>query len=332
MEQTVTSNIPEKKRNFLQYILFAFIILTLFIVAINWCISYLRQPPDKFPVGEQIEVTSGMSIKNISHLLQVRNVVRSNWLLNFILLTKYNPFDIKASTYVFSEPLDVFAVAKRLSEGDFNSNLIRFTHLEGERASHIVDTAEKLLVDFNKESFLTEATPLEGKLFPDTYFVPVNYSAHELIVSMLKNYEKNIAPLRDKISFSHFTEQEIITLASIVEREANSVESMHLVAGILLNRLDVGMPLQVDASMEYVLDKSLKELLPEDLEIDSPYNTYLYAGLPPTPIGNPGLSSILAVLDSTKSKYLYYITDEDGTFHYATSFEEHKNNIARYLR
>jgi UPF0755 protein len=92
------------------------------------------------------------------------------------------------------------------------------------------------------------------------------------------------------------------------------------------------MPLQADASIEYVLNKPLKELTPDDLKIDSPYNTYLNKGLPPTPIGNPGADAINAVIDPTPTDYLFYITGTDGTFYYAETYEEHKRNIARYLK
>ncbi len=105
-----------------------------------------------------------------------------------------------------------------------------------------------------------------------------------------------------------------------------------MVAGILQNRLTLGMPLQADASVEYILEKPLSELTPEDLKINSPYNTYLNDGLPPTPIGNPGINAILAVLSPTESDYLFYITGDDGKFYYAKTFDEHRVNIAKYLR
>ena len=124
----------------------------------------------------------------------------------------------------------------------------------------------------------------------------------------------------------------MIILASILEREANDEQSMKIVSGILQNRLKHGMALQVDASIEYVLDKSLSALTSEDLKIDSPYNTYLHTGLTPTPIGNPGLQAIDAVLHPAKTEYLYYITDADGHFHYAKTFEEHKRNVTKYLQ
>ena len=332
MEQTVTPQITSKKLGILKKILVGSSIFLLIIFLIIWYISYLQKPPTDFPLNEPIEIIHGQSVREISHLLQMRNVIQSNWLLNFILLTKYNPSDIKASTYIFTEPVNTFAVAKRLSLGDFTSNLIRFTHMEGERVSQIADSANELLANFDKQSFLTEAVPLEGKLFPDTYFIPKNYSAHELLVMMLTNYEKKLVPIRELINQSPLSENEVITLASIIEREANSLEPMKYVSGILQNRLGLGMPLQVDASLEYILDKTLSELKPSDLKIISPYNTYLNSGLPPTPIGNPGLKSIQAVLNPIQSDYLYYITDDLGNFHYANTFTEHKANIAKYLR
>ena len=145
-------------------------------------------------------------------------------------------------------------------------------------------------------------------------------------------YNEEIKLLETKISAQSLSLDEIIVLASIIEREANTPESKHLVSGILQNRLAEGMYLQVDASLEYVLDKPLSELTPEDLKIDSPYNTYLYKGLPPTPIGNPGLESIMAVLEPAQSDYFFYITDTDGEFYYAKNFEEHRKNVAKYLR
>ena len=135
-----------------------------------------------------------------------------------------------------------------------------------------------------------------------------------------------------QIQASKLSIDEILILASIIEREANTEESQKMISGIFQNRLAINMPLQADASIEYVLDKPLNELTPRDLEIDSPYNTYLNLGLPPTPIGNPGMEAIDAVLNPTKSDYYYYITDENGDFYYAKSYAEHLRNIEQYLR
>ena len=130
---------------------------------------------------------------------------------------------------------------------------------------------------------------------------------------------------------------EIITLASIVEREANTPESMRIVAGVFMNRMEMGMPLQADASIEYVIDTPLGELAPGQLatelrELDSPYNTYINTGLPPTPIGSPGRIALAAVIDPIDSDYFYYITGDDGEFYYAKTYNQHLQNIERHLR
>ena len=127
------------------------------------------------------------------------------------------------------------------------------------------------------------------------------------------------------------TFEEVIVLASILEREARSEESMRMVAGILLKRMEIDMPLQVDAPFEYFISKSSAFLTYSDLALESPYNTYLNTGLPPTPIANPGLKSIRAVLNPIESDYLFYLTAPGGEFHYSRTYEEHKYKKDLYL-
>jgi UPF0755 protein len=186
-------------------------------------------------------------------------------------------------------------------------------------------------------TYIELAQKLEGTLFPETYYVPSDFTANDLVALQRITFTEQLQALQPTIASSTLSQADILTLASIVEREANDETSMKMVAGIFRNRLAIGMALQADASIEYVLDTPLNELPPGQLSIelretDSPYNTYLYPGLPPTPIGNPGLQSIDAVLNPTTSEYLYYITGNDGEFYYATTLEEHNQNIARYLR
>lgn len=324
--------IPTPRPRLLKRLLWFILCSLLLIFCVCWYAVSFVPAPASFPVNRPIEIVPGMSVKAIARTLAEGGYIQSELLLYGILLSNYEPSDLKASTYVFAEPLDVFAIAERLTEGDFTSSLIPFTHIEGERATTIAATAEATLQNFDSEEFLRLAVPLEGTLFPDTYLVPRDFSAVDLIDTMVTAYEATIAPLRGQIASSSLTEAEVVILASIIEREANSPESMKMVSGILQNRLRDNMPLQVDASVEYILDKPLAELTPEDLQSDTPYNTYLNRGLPPTAIGNPGLTAIMAVIDPTPSPYFFYITDTDGTFHYAETFDEHRLNIARYLR
>ena len=295
-------------------------------------VDVLAQAPENFPTDQSIIIPAGSSVKTIASLLEEKHVVQSHFLLYAVLYFSHDPKALKAGTYRFSEPRDVYGVAKKLMDGDFVSSLVHFTHPEGERATLVAEHAQASLIHFDSNAFLQLAVPQEGRLFPDTYLIPPDFSAADLLKTMTDEYEKNVAPLRPQIASTTFTENEVITLASIIEREANSPESMKMVSGILQNRLKIGMALQTDASVEYVLNKPLKHLTAKDLEVDSPYNTYTHKELPPTPIGNPGLDAIKSVLNPTPSEFLYYITDNEGTFHYAKTFEEHKKNVARYLK
>jgi len=307
------------------------VVLTVCIVLAFLVIEY-NKPPADFPVATPITIEAGSSISEIVSLFSERNVVASELLLYSVLLTQYTPSDIKASTYVFDQPYDTFTIAKKLASGDFTSNLVRLTHREGEPVRELAIAVNEAIPEISVEEFTLAALPEEGYLFPETYFIPPHYTTKEIIDTLKQKYEDFMVTRRQAIAAGPLTEQEVVILASIVEREANSEESMGMVAGILRNRLDLDMPLQADASIEYDLDKPLSELTPEDLQKESPYNTYLNRGLPPTPIGNPGAMAINAVIDPIPSDYLFYITGNDGTFHYATTYEDHKRNIARYLR
>lgn len=303
-----------------------------FVVASYLYVQKLAQPPENFPSNIPIEVLSGSSISAITKQFKQAGLIRSDLLLYFVLLTSYEPEEVKASTYIFSEPKDVYEVAETLVKGDFDSLLESFIHREGEPVKEIAFNAEANLTNFSASEFIVLASTSEGILFPETYRIPKTFTPLELYTLMTETYEENLEPLRDKIKASSLTEEEVIILASIIEREANSTTSMKLVSGILQNRLALGMALQVDASMEYILEKPLKELTAEDLKIDTPYNTYLYRGLPPTAIGNPGIDAIMAVLEPIPSTYMFYITGNDGEFYYAEDFDQHRQNISKYLR
>ncbi len=311
---------------------FLFLITLLGIVIYSYLFIFLNKTPANFPINVPVTIREGTSVKEAVTVFAEAGLVKSELALYLTLLIWYEPSDIKASTYVFDKPIDTRSIAYELTQGNFTTNLLRITHKEGERASTIAKTAVKILPDFDGQKFINLAEPVEGTLFPETYFVPKEFTAEELFSLMTMTFNEQIEPLKTEIRNYSLTLREIITLASIIEREANSLESMKMVSGILQNRLKIGMALQADASIEYALNKGLGELNPEDLKINTPYNTYLYTGLPPTPIGNPGLEAIKAVLNPTPSEYFYYITGKDGNFYYAKNFNEHRLNIERYLR
>ena len=153
-----------------------------------------------------------------------------------------------------------------------------------------------------------------------------------MIEATEKNFKDKIAALNEKIVVFNQSLEEIIIMASLLEEEARQLETKQMIAGILWKRIKMGMPLQVDSSFQYVNGKNTFTLSLDDLKIDSPYNTYLYKGLPPTPISNPGLDSILAALTPTVSNYLYFLTGKDGNMRYAVTHDQHVANKEKYLR
>lgn len=318
--------------NLLYLLMWSGAILLGIIVAAALLIAFLSRPPAAFERGASITIEPGTSVIDITEQFKEAGLVRSANLLYAFLVLEHDTTDIHAGTFVFREPLSARELARHITEVGPQEELLTLTFPEGLTVEEIARIASEELRAFKTATFLSFARPYEGFLFPDTYYVPEDYTHDALFDLMRETYGERVAPLRPQIENHQLTEEEVIILASILEREANSRESMRMVSGILQNRLAIGMALQADATIGYVLEKPLVELTPEDLEIDSPYNTYLYRGLPPTPIGNPGLLSIRSVLEPADTGHLYYITDEEGNFHYAETFQEHKANIARYLR
>lgn len=312
--------------------LFLFLGTLLLISAAALAFLYFAAPPALQEGGVNLVVSRGMSVQSIAQEAKQRGIVRSSLLLSTILTKSYDPTKIYAGTYRFEKAQSVFEVARKLASTEVDDTLRTLTIPEGTTRESIASIAQAAIPSFDAEAFLAITENKEGYLFPDTYFVPEEFTAQELADLLMETYHARVEPLNDVMASSTFSEYEVLILASILEREANSEESMRMVSGILQNRLEIGMALQTDASIEYALHKPLSELTSEDLDMDTPYNTYLYPGLVPTPIGNPGLTAIEAVLHPEHTEYFYYITGDDGNFYYAKTFDEHKANIARYLR
>jgi UPF0755 protein len=282
--------------------------------------------------GATLQIKRGMPVQQIALEAKKAGIVKSSLLLYAILTYTYDPTRIFAGTYRFENPHNVFEVARKLARNDVDKTLKSITIPEGITRKDIAEIASSKLEQFDTTLFLELTKNNEGYLFPETYFVPEDFTAEEFVTLLTETFSNQLADYAQQIEASDFSEYEVLILASILEREANDQKSMKMVSGILQNRLEIGMALQTDASIEYVLDKSLSELSPEDLDLDTPYNTYLYPGLVPTPIGNPGLVAIDAVLNPTPSDYFYYITGDDGNFYYAETFEQHKQNISKHLQ
>ncbi|MCK5590432.1 MAG: endolytic transglycosylase MltG [Candidatus Pacebacteria bacterium] len=312
------------KRSVLVFLLTFFVTSTLFVL-------YLVKAPQEFPVGRIINIEQGANLTEISQTLTEKSVINSPLFLK--LSVRYIEKDSMAiaGDYFFDKPLSVFDVAKKITLGEYGLTPIKVTILEGTTISEMAEIFEGKFPEFNSEHFVELAEGSEGYLFPDTYSFLLNTKEDQIFKEMRDNFDKKIASIQEEIDASGRPLEEIIIMASIIEKEAWKEEDRRLISGVLWNRIEIGMPLQVDAAFLYINGKSTYHLTYDDLDIDSPYNTYKYKGLPVGPICNPSLSSLKAAVLPEESEYLFYLADRNGNTYYAFNFEGHKKNKWLYM-
>lgn len=194
------------------------------------------------------------------------------------------------------------------------------------------------IIDGSRIEEITPKFPLslEGYLFPDSYLIPERYDQSQILDLIKQNFDKKFTQSKIDATNTKMSDAEIVTFASLLEREGRTLDTKQKIAGVLQNRLNIGMALQIDATIQYARDQFKKDYwLPvtkTDLKIKSPYNTYLNPGLPPSPICNPGYNSLYAAFHPVSSDYLYYLTDPHGAIHFAKTLNEHNTNVAKYLK
>ena len=276
-----------------------------------------------------ISVTRGESIKQIAQELHTAGIIRSRTLFTVLIQISDKPI-VAAGDYLFQKPQSIFTVVHRFKNAQYGLPVFQITLNEGMTVREMADKIVTVFPKIDKNKFIEIALPFEGYLFPDTYAFNENVTAEEVLKQLRNNFDKKIASIKEKIEQSPYTPQQIIIMASIVEKEATA-DSRQQVANILWNRFEIGMALQVDASFVYGIGKATDDLTTADLEKDGPYNTYKNVGLTPTPISNPGLESIEAAANPQPTDALYFLTGRDGKMYYAKSFEEHKRNRTLYL-
>lgn len=294
-------------------------------------IQYCVLPPSSFPVQYRITIDRGQTLFSISRELVRDNVIRSPRVFEMAMLTMGSEKNVSEGEYVFESPINVFQVALRISGRQFGIGREKVTFPEGFTVREMSMRLGATYPDFNTTLFTQIAGNSQGYLFPDTYKFFPSVTADAVVETLKNNYEKKVAPFRTEMESFGKSEKEVIIMASIVEKEAFGEGDRAVIAGILWKRIAQGMPLQVDAPFLFLLGKASKDLTRADLATVSPYNTYLNKGLPPTPINNPGIASIQAVLRPASSPYLFYLHDAKGAVHYARTYKEHKRNIALYL-
>ncbi len=316
-------SMPKKEK----YISLTFISL---IVLISFYI-FLKTPPSDFPLNSVITIEDGESLQQITNSLYENKVIKFPLIFRSAVIVLGGERKVIAGDYLLDKKEGPIDLAYRFIKGQFHLDILRITIPEGWNVYEIGEHLEKNLKSFDKNSFVELAKEWEGYLFPDTYFIADTARPKTVINLMRANFEEQLKTI-EAIATSTRSVDEIITMASILEGEANTTESRKIVAGILWKRITAGMPLQVDATFKYINGKGTFELTYDDLKIDNLYNTYKYKGLPPGPIGNPGLDAINAALHPKTTRYLYFMTGKDGKMYYGRTFEEHKRNKTLYLR
>jgi UPF0755 protein len=282
-------------------------------------------PPVNFPKNSILVIPPGTTVEEAGNLLKEKHILNST--LGFsVFMRIVHPQGIVANHYSFKKPELLTTVALRLAYGKTDLTPVRVTIPEGASVREIADILKNNFGDFDSAAFAALATPQEGYLFPDTYFFLPDAAPQTVIMRMRANFDEKIKTLQPAITSFGRPQSDVIIMASILEREVRQMDTRRTVAGILWKRLQLKMPLQVDAVFGYILGKSGYTPTLDDLRIDSPYNTYLNRGFPPGPIGNPGLESIEAAITPLKTAYLYYLTDKEGNIYYAKTFEEHLKN------
>ncbi len=323
--------IEEQKKNHLSKStkVALFLLIVAFLV-----LSLLRTlflAPSDFVKDTFVRVEYGDTLMTISKKLESAHVINSIPAFQFFVVLYGNDKAIQAGDYFFDKPVPVNSVAFQMVRGDYNIDEVRVTIPEGMTVYEMSKVFDEKLPSFDTEKFIELSKDKEGYLFPDTYFISPGATVENIIAQLNRNFENKTSKLEDEFDSSDHTFEDIIIMASIIEKEASGDDDRAVISGILWRRIAIGMPLQVDATLTYITGRDSSELTLTDLGKDSPFNTYRNKGLPPAPISNPGILSILAALEPVESNYLYYLHDENGMIHYAKTFEEHKKNKALYL-
>lgn len=297
-----------------------------------------------------IDIPSGSTLNQIADILKENNLIKNKTLFKLYVRVSDNSSKLKSGKYLFNQAYSNEEIIKDLSQGKIYNEGIKITIPEGSTSMEIIDllTKNKLgdektytkLVNnpkefYDKFEFLKdkEITSLEGFLYPSTYYFKEDESEKEILSHMIEVFNSKYSEtLRKKQKEEKKSLYDVIKLASIVEKEAVLDEDRPIIANVFYNRIDIGMPLQSDATIQYIFKERKKSITYDDLKIKSPYNSYINKGLPPTPIANPGIKSIEAILYPANTEYLYFVATIDGGNNYSKTYEEHVKNVEQYRK
>jgi len=326
-------------------LLFVILLLVVCAAGATWFYLGVNRPYKGYAESEQfVEIPPGSGTAAIARRLTDAGVVTDVNTFRLALWVTGQGRRLQAGEYRFDHPLSARQVAEKIGRGEVYVHPITFR--EGLTIKQMAELYEsrgfgpaKDFVEAAKNVALVQAIDpaakdLEGYLFPDTYALPRRATADQLVARMVASFTKALTPdLIEKATANGQSVRQLVTLASIVEKETGKAEERPMVAAVYANRLKIGMGLQCDPTVIYALERAGRfngNLTREDLQFDSPYNTYRYAGLPPGPIAAPGRASLEAAADPASVPYLYFVSRNDGSHAFASTLDEHNRNVQQY--
>jgi len=309
------------------------ILLTLTAAAI-FTYHSLFGAPQKGTETEKITINLTTTEAELIPKLKEQGYIRSEWAFNYVLKKKGWQGKIEPGGYMVSKGMNAWELADVLVNKPYQKWVVIPEGLRKEEIAELV--ADKLGWNEDaKENFLSNAE--EGYMFPDTYLLNMDYTGKDVAKRMKSQFNEKAGKVLQEFANANIKHDTAIILASLIQREAANEEEMPIIAGVIWNRLlhKPPMKLEIDATVQYILGKPGNwwgKVRPEDYKIESPYNTYFIQGRPAAPICNPGLAAMEAVVHSQDSEYLYYLHDSTGQIHLAKTYEEHQENIDKYLK
>jgi UPF0755 protein len=328
--------------------LFSILVLVICVAAGGaawWLYRGINTPYKGYDASERfVDIPQGAGSAAIAKTLADSGVIRDVTSFRAALWFTGEGRKLKAGEYRFDRPVSARQVADKIARGEIYVRPITFPEgLTIKQMAALYETkgfgpARDFVTAAKNAALVSAVDPdakdLEGYLFPDTYNLKRKETAEQLIPKMVTAFMKAMTPdLLEKIDERGLTVRQLITLASIVEKETGNKDERPLVAAVYANRLKIGMPMQCDPTVIYALDRAGLydgNLTRANMQIDSPYNTYRYPGLPPGPIASPGRASILAAATPAAVDYLYFVSRNDGTHAFATTLDEHNRNVQKY--
>jgi len=306
---------------------------------------WITEPYKGYNVPEEfVDIKPGATVGEIGQGLVNGGVVSDRWEFRAALWWTGTSRALKAGEYRFDHPMTAIEVVTKIAHGDVYVRKITFPEglnaLEMGKAyeAHGFGPASDFAAAARDVSLVAdldpEATDLEGYLYPETYSLPRTGSAARLVRMMVDRFKAVLTPeMRQRAADQGLSIRQLVTLASIVEKETGKADERPIVAAVYRNRIKIGMPMQADPTIVYALEQDGRydgNIHHEDLTLDSPYNTYRHPGLPPGPIASPGRASLEAVLAPADVPYLYFVSRNDGTHVFSTTLAEHNRNVQQF--